>query len=438
MNYTELITNMIAEYTADKPTYDSMKAYYDGKHEILSKYKKMPFRPNQIVVDNYINKFINEEVQYSLGAPLSYVSKSGKKKIIDAVYNATFHWKENHNQELMRTLQIYGKAYLLHHLDSEGRFCEKILNPSNSIVYCNDEGVPMLFIRFYTPKYETTEYKDIYFPDGRIETYSGNTLIKTNRHFFKGVPVTVCELENIHDTIYFKIKSLQDAYNIILSDQCNTISEFRNAYLVITGAKVGEDEEKSLQEKSVLNLYGDGSVDVKWLVKQVQDGFIQNALDNLKESMYATTNHIDGNEKLQSNTSGTALRNRLVFLEQRCDMMLTIVIDAVYERVKRLFEYLAFTAQGTFDIKDISINAKPNIPQDETTIINALVQLGIGTNISRETALSLLPFIENPLHEMEKITAEQQNADNREINLQKGKQSLTLDLINDRDDDGDL
>lgn len=437
MNYQDLITQMIAEYHDNKHIYDSMQRYYDGKHDILEHYRKLANRSNYIVVDNYINKFVNEEVQYAISNPLSYVSLSGKKKIIKAIDDNTFHWKDNHNQEVMRTLEIYGKAYLLHYLDSKQRFCEKILNPSNSIAYCNDEGVPILFIRFYIPKYQTEEYRDIYYPDGLIEVWKGNTLIETKRHFFQGVPVTVCEMDNIKDTIYYKIKTLQDAYNNILSDQVNTISEFRTAYLVVKGVQVDDAGKEALQKDNLLNL-PDGNAEAKWLVKDVPDAYIQNALHTLRESMYANTNHIDGNEKLQSNTSGTALRNRLVFLEQRCNMMLDIVINAVYERIERLFQYLDFTARGTFDILDIRINGTPCVPKDEISIVQMLTQLGIGTNISLETALAQLPFIENPINEIEKIKAEQQTADDREISLQKGKKSISLDLINDRDDSGGL
>lgn len=40
----------------------------------------------------------------------------------------------------------------------------------------------------------------------------------------------------------------------------------------------------------------------------------KNNLSRLRNAMYESCNHIDGNEKLQSNTSGTALRNRLIRL----------------------------------------------------------------------------------------------------------------------------
>ena len=407
---------MIAEFRSMVTDYELMELYYKGDQDINRTYNKFPNRSNQIVIDNFINKFINEEIGYSLGNPLSFVSISGNKEFTDDIYRATFHWKDNHDQKLMRTLEIFGKAFILNYIDGKGRFSEKVLSPKNAIIYCDDDGVPMRFIHFYKPKYKTEEYHDIYYTDGRIEIYKGNTLINTKHQPFAGIPVSVCELDNIEDTIFFKIKHLQDAYNHILSDQVNTISEYRNTYLVISGVKVDEEITKLLYNHGLLNLPAPQNTSVKWLTKDIPDGYIEHNLERLRAAMYETCNHIDGNEKLQSNTSGTALRNRLVFLEQRCNSILDIVLNTVYDRTERLLEYLA--AKGkTYDFTDIKINATPCIPQDEITIIQGLSQLGIGTNISLETALSRLPFVENPAHEIEKIKQEQKT--NNQIELDK-------------------
>jgi len=195
--------------------------------------------------------------------------------------------------------------------------------------------------------------------------------------------------------------------------------------LVISGVKVDEETEKLLYTRGLLNLPSTSNAGAKWLVKDMPDTYIENNLSRLRNAMYESTNHIDGNEKLQSNTSGTALRNRLVFLEQRCNLMLSIVLNCVYERVERLFEYLAI--QGTaYPINDIKINSTPCIPQDEISIIQGLVQLGIGENISLETALSRIPFIENPAQEIQKIKDEK-----------KTNQKIELDKIDEYGDDAE-
>jgi len=431
METKQIISRMIAEHDANRTLYESMDRYYKGDHDILYSYKKFANQGNSqnVIVDNYVNKFINEEVQYSLGNPLNYVPMTEDKSIADAVYSNLFHWKDNHNQELMRVLEIFGKAYLLHYIDAKGRFCERIVSPYQGIEYCDTDDVPQIFIHFYKLKYDETQYRDVYYNDGSIETYKNGSLIAKKKHLFSGVPVTVCKLDRIEDTIYFKIKELQDGYNQILSDQVNTISDYRNAYLVITGALADSDTEKQLREHGIINVpVANGQAGVKWLVKDMPDAYINNMINNLRNAMYSSCNHIDGNEKLQSNTSGTALRNRLVFLEQRCNMMLDIIIDAVYERLARLFEYLAFKGY-VYDWHNIKVVANPSIPKDELTTVQMLSQLGIGSNISLETALSLLPFVENPTNEINKINAEREQS--KSIELEK------LDYEDDEDMGGD-
>lgn len=406
---------MIADYNNKRELFECMNRYYLGDHDINYNYKKFRNRHNCIIIDNFVNKFVNEEVQYALGNPLTYVSMTDDTSIADAVFSETFHWKDDHNQNVMRTLEIYGTAYLLNYVDNKGRFCERILSPAQAIVYCDDNDVPVLFIYFYKKKYENDQYRDVYYPNGSIETYRNNVLISRKSHIFNGVPVTVCELDKKEDTIFFKIKELQDGYNEILSDQCNTIADYRNAYLVVSGAKLDDDANKKLNENGIINIPGTGS-SVKWMTKDMPDGYIQNMINNLKSAMYANTNHIDGNEKLQSNTSGTALRNRLVFLEQRCNLVLGIVVDAIYDRLARLFEYL--DVKGThYDVKNIKVVASPSIPKDEIGTVQMLSQLGIGQNISLETALSLLPFVENPANEINKLNQERKN--NKSIELDK-------------------
>ena len=50
------------------------------------------------------------------------------------------------------------------------------------------------------------------------------------------------------------IKSLNDSYNITLSNAVNENSDFRNAYLKITGAKVSEDDIQYFDKKGILNV----------------------------------------------------------------------------------------------------------------------------------------------------------------------------------------
>ena len=408
----DLTQEMLRTYYAELPAYTEMERYYNGDHDI--KYFSMAREGccNQIIVENYIAKFVDEEVNYALGNPVSYISKAGNPDIINAIDTYLNHWRTNHNSMLMRDFEIYGKVYCLHYIDAKGRFSERILNPTNGICYTDPDGVPVRFIHLYKRQYDNSQYYDVYYPDSTIEIYRDNTLIQTRKHPFKGVPVSVCEMDNIHDTIFYKIRLLQDSYNKLLSDQASIIGDYRNAYLIVTGVAVNEEVNERLRKYGLLDLPSNGKAE--WLMKEMNASYIENMITTIRNSMFSVCNHIDGNEKLQSNTSSLAIRSRLVFLEQRSRAMYDYISDAIYDRIERLFEYLAYKGLS-FDIKDIKLNFTPNIPVDLTTTVQAISQLG--DKISTETALSLLPFVENPLQEIEKIKKER--AELEEIDLDK-------------------
>ena len=403
---------MISEYRANRPKYQKMKNYYDGKHDILNTYPRNTNYSNQIVVTNMINPFITQEVSYVLGNPISYISNTGDKEVVNAINSNLFHYKSNHNQELMKQLEIYGTAYELSYIDKKGRFCSRILNPLNAICYVDEDNIPQLFIHFYKKKFHNEQYHDVYYTDGRIEIYKDDKLINTTTHIFEGVPVSVCSMD-IEETIFCKINKIQDAYNWIMSDQVNLISSYKNSYLIISGARVDDEVAETLRREGIINLESkDGNA--TWLTKDINDEFIENSLNRLKNSMYEITNHIDSTEPLQSNTSGAALRNRLTFLEQRCESIFDVVLDTIYNRLEFLFQYLAIKNKE-FNIQDVHVQYKPNIPVDTTAIVNENSQLSDG--LSLETKLSRLPFVQDPQQEIEKIKQERKELE--EIDLDK-------------------
>lgn len=57
----------------------------------------------------------------------------------------------------------------------------------------------------------------------------------------------------------------------------------------------------------------------------------------------------------------------------------------------------------------MQINYTPNIPVDLVTTVQVISQLG--EKLSTETALSLLPFVESPAIELEKIKKERAEAE---------------------------
>ena len=155
MDYTFIIGKMIEEYRQNKPIYQHMRNYFDGKHDIYTngKFKIRPGSSDRPTHCNWISKFIGEEIAYGLNQPLTFKSKSDNKQIVADVLAAMEHFKLNHDQKLMKDLEIYGLCYAVYYFDKKGRFCERILSPLDGIAYTDEEGKAVLFIHFFNKKY---------------------------------------------------------------------------------------------------------------------------------------------------------------------------------------------------------------------------------------------------------------------------------------------
>lgn len=408
-NMSKVVLECISHYDTEHLLNESKYNYYKDHHDILDNYTSTDRRSNQICQCNFIGRFIDEEVSYICGKPVSFAPKNGDSNVIMDIDYYLSHWSKKHNQMVCKDLSIYGKVYELYYIDSDLDFCSKVLNPLNSIGLIDENNNVVLFLYFYRKPFDQHIYTDIY-TDKEIITVYKDTLQVVNRriNIFNRVPVSFATIDR---TVYDMIKSLNDSYNITLSNAVNENSDFRNAYLKITGAKVSEDDIQYFDKKGILNVPKD--CDMDFLIKNLNDAYLKTTLKETKDNIYETTGHINTSEKLSSNTSSLALRGRLVTLEERCQLIADSMTDIVKLRLKFLFLYLKnYLAEyknkdpKTYNWKNIDVTFTPNIPTDLSMLSDVISKLG-GVELSQETKLSLLPFIENPRLEMKKIKNEQ-------------------------------
>ena len=163
-------------------------------------------------------------------------------------------------------------------------------------------------------------------------------------------------------TIYRTIKTLQDAFETNLGDSASEVSDIRNAILKVfnialedeldeKGNPTGKKKEPILRNNIIMYLNGEGESkpDAEWLIKNINDAFIRNTRNDIKDLMYVLTSHIDSNEKLQSNLSGVALRSRLQSLESKCSNNAKAFENILRIRLQCMFNYLAMTQGKKYD-----------------------------------------------------------------------------------------
>lgn len=398
--------------------------YFVGRTDAMKNYKMITDRSKSKTPVNFIKKFIREEVAYSLGNDITLIA--GTKAAVEPINRYNYHkntFEDGVDSKLAQKLLLYGIAYEVYIYSKdpvEGNlFDVQVIDPrSGAHIYENDELYFIMKIKQEEKEtFKVYDSKNIYYYD------DDGKRTATKEHLFKATPIGIAQFEEgIEETIYSDIKGLQDAYETNLSDISNEISDFRNAYLMLIGVSVTDDQGKNLKKEGMLNIKNkDGKAD--WLIKNINDSFIQNTLKTLEDKMYQITGHINHNEAMQSNTSSLALRTRLISLEQKCKLNQKVITECIKRRLYFFLEFLRITEGVSCSFREILIKFTPNIPQDDLMMANIINTLG-PDRLSTATALSLLSFVHNPEEELKDIEAQQSKLRDGMLALQEAELEL--------------
>lgn len=426
-NNLELLDSCFSQFQMNWYIYEKMYWYYMGltdttkRHEFIdnftddmsdvaAEYSFVNDRSNRKVSTNYIKKFVKEEVSYSVGIDVTYISRTGNDDIINTIKYNLAHWPEDADITLCKNMLIYSTAYELYYIDKDAQFCSKVISPRHGYAYIDDNGNVIFFMHIFRNQFS---------PDICIDIYTDNEIIHCNEVFdeiaerdtniFGVVPVGVAQAseEGWLDTLYNDVKSLQDAYETNLSDISQEITEFRNAYLWLNNIAINENDLPKMKKKGVMQTKGNTG-QAQWLIKNINDTFIQNTLGTLEDKMYQLSAHVNPNEKLPSNVSSLAIRARLISLEEKCKLNQKALGNCIKTRLQMLFIYLNTKKSNVnYDYKDIKAKFTPNVPSDD--LITAQIISQLGDKLSIQTALSQLSFIDNANEELEKIKQESED-----------------------------
>lgn len=411
--HLRLVKKTYGSFYVFRNLYNKMYDYYKGDSDAIKKYLFVTERSNLKISVNYIKKFIKEEVAYTLGNDITYESRTDNDSLIKDIEYYTAHWNELHDTDVMKYLLIFTQVYELYYIDSNADFCSKIIKPTEGYAYYDKaSGKVLFFIHAFKNDFDTTiSYIDVY-TEGYIYHFDNkfNEIAVPTENIFGEVPVTIGALsqEGTDDSLYKDIKGLQDAFETNLSDVANEISDFRNAYLLFKNAQVDEDNIPDMKKLGVIQFPQPGG-DASWLIKNINDTFIQNTLDRYEDTMYQIACHINHNEKLQSNLSGVTLQSRLIVLENKCNLEIKAHKNIVKNRMRFLFSYLDLKKNKNYDYKDVKALYTPNIPSDDLATAQMLSQSPEGV-ISKDTARGLYSFINNKVAEAEKVKKEQEES----------------------------
>lgn len=405
----EDIQKFIKKHKAESIRYIKLQKYYEGKHDILD-HTSRDGQPNNKIVNPYPKYITDMLVGYFVGQPISYTSKEedGLLEDLQAIFDYSDEQEEN--LELAKICSIKGKAYELLYRDEDAQIRFNEFGPDQMFVIYDMTISPS--IKFAIRYYDVGEgndkitYAEVY--DKEVCTlYKGKdsdlSLEQITPHTFKDVPVIEYVNNKEEQGDFEQVITLIDAYNKAQSNTLNDMDQFTDAYLILVNM-AGTDSERidELKRNRVMLLDDDG--DAKWLIKEINDAWVENYKDRVRRDIHKFSYTPDmQDESFGNNLSGVSIRYKILAMEQ---------IRSNKERkfkkgLQRRIELICNSLRLEKDIDlftDINIKFANTLPQNIYELSQTIKNLS--PYLSSETLLNQLPFVENAKEELEKKKAE--------------------------------
>ena len=409
----DLLNKMINKFNISvQPKLLKYKNYYDGLQAILNKKYSDETKPCNKTVINYCKNIVDSYCGY-LATP-GYISYRSNEEIEEVMNILKYNDYQAEDADFLLDALVYGTAAELMYIDNRGQTRFRLINPTSCFGVYDDSltGDLMYFVRIYkASEWEDSDlhYVDVY-SDYDIKHYKMTGVngylhfIGAENHYFSQCPANIFSLPD-EKSIFDCVMSLQDAANELLSDEIDDYSAFCDAYLTLVGVDAEADDIQIMKENRVL-LLPEGAT-AAWLTKNANDAQVENILKRIHDSIYRIAQCPDFSSEsfVGGVSSGIAIRYRLTGMETRAGKIEAVMKKALQRRVE-IITGIASLKLGEAVFRDIEIEFKRNVPEDEASII-ALVNALKGT-VSDATLLSQIPFVTDVNAELEALQAQKE------------------------------
>jgi len=365
---------------------------------------------------SFISNFIKG---YMMGKPLktTYPESDEIEQYIQDIN--VLNDADAHNSELALNQSIFGRAYELLYRTDDTHFIE--IDPKETFVIYDDtvECNPIGAVR-YLKSVVDDELINVFFYTNQKEyrfqakdALDELKLVEEKEHFFGGVPIIEYENNKYRQGDFEKVLNLIDLYDSAQSDTANYMTDLNDAMLKIVGSvELDVDEAQKQKEANIILLKPDllengnqGNVDADYIYKKYDVAGTEAYKDRIFNDILMFTNTPN---LLDSNFSGTqsgeAMKYKLFGLEQDRASKERSFKKSLRERYRLINNVSSFASEGEFDVNEIEITFMQNLPKDIKNEMDWFVSAG--GELSNETMLSQLTFVENAQDEIDKIKEE--------------------------------
>lgn len=421
LDNTEDLSKMIQHHQENqRPRLQTLKDYYEADNEMILRTNR---RREEHLADHraihafgeYVSNFMQG---YMVGIPLktTYPVDEIDEKLREI--NRT-NDADEHNSDLVLDQSIYGRAYelLYRNRDDDIRFAVSDVLETFVIYDDTVEMNPIAAVRYIEHQFkeDTTVY---FYTADKFTTYDMGSdyklkFVEENDNPFREVPVIEYENNKSRMGDFERVLSLIDLYDEGQSDTSNYMSDFNDAMLKIVGnLDIDVKTAKDMKKHNLLFLQTEPSVDGRqsqadadYIYKKYDVQGTEAYKDRIKNDIHMFTHTPNTDDAHFSGTqSGEALKYKLFGLELKRSTKERLFKKSLRNRYRLINNIMTIAREGEFNVNDITITFTPNLPKSIKEEIEAFTKLG--GDLSDETKLSLLSFIDNPQEELERIKAE--------------------------------
>lgn len=425
--------------------------YYNGDQDILcrertiidsdGKLRKVEHLPNNRLIDNQFAKMVDQKTNYLLGRPFSFdTDNTTYDKALQTVFT----------RKVKRLLRIVcenaytgGRAWVHPYYDESGALAlthfpaYEVLpfwaDNEHTVLDCAVRLYPMTR---YDPSGEAERINKVeVFHAGGVEHFEwrdgvlvadpdappgSHALVvldgKEQPYNWLRCPLVCFKANHRESPLLCRVKCLQDALNLMLSNFVNNMEEdVRNTVLVIhnyDGEDLGEFR-RNLATYGAIKVRSydgrDGSVET--LEIQVNAENYKALLDLLKKAIIENARGFDAkDDRLGGSPNQLNIRSMYADIDLDANE-LEVEFGAAFEELLWFVnQYLSNTGKGSYDTEDITVIFDRDILVNESEAIENCVKSG--GILSRETIVKAHPWVDDPGKELERIKAEEQDVIN--------------------------
>ena len=398
--------------TVELPKLIKSYKYYKGEQAITLKQPTDTGKPANKIITNFCHTITDTYEGYLTGVPIQYSNDNFDEILNILKYNDV----KNEDGEFLRQGLIFGRSFEICYIDEDKKQRFRTLGPRECIpVYDNTLNNNLLYvIRFWrSDMFDKSNEEYIVEVYGAQSTkryksnvgFSSFTLIEEVPNFYGQCPITVFSLNTEEESIFHNIMSLQDAYNTLLSSEIDDWESFCDAYMILKGAAIDEEDMEDMKKHRLLIM--DTDAEAQYLTKDVNDVQIRNMLQLVNDNIHKIACCPDFSQESFGTSSGIALRYRLLGFENNAAAIESNFKMALQRRIELLCSIIQLTG-GEALWRDVKITFYRNLPinlEETSTIVNNLRGL-----VSDETLLSQIPFISDVEEEMKKLAKQKEAA----------------------------